>query len=205
MPTAPARVDIGSQMRELRQSTGISLRRAAELSGWNKNHLSRVECGSTKPSLPLIEWYDGQFGAGNALIVRYRELAGAARIDRATGIPGDHDPRDSCALVAETLPDGTLVRPGVLLRKTWTLRNTGPVNWRGRWLTRQDVPSTAGWLRCPTRVPVPDTGLGGEALIELDLTTPHRVGACVATFALTDRYGRPYLSQSWRCGLYVAG
>lgn len=192
-------------MRELRQSTGISLRRAAELSGWNKSHLSRVECGSTKPSLPLIEWYDGQFGAGNALIGRFRELTGTGRTDRMAGLPGDHDWRDACALVAETVADGTLVRPGVLLRKTWTLRNTGPVNWRGRWVTRQDVPSTAGWLRCPTRVPVPDTGPGGEALIELDLTAPRRPGACVARFALTDLHGRPYLAAPLRCSLYVAG
>src|SRR5215472_8583086 len=98
MGSTRMRVDVGSQMRELRLSTGISLRRAAELSGWNKSHLSRVECGSTKPSLPLIEWYDGQFGAGNALIVRYRELAGGGRIDRVPGVPGDHDDRDTCAL-----------------------------------------------------------------------------------------------------------
>lgn len=191
-------------MREIRQSAGISLRRAAELSGWNKSHLSRVECGSTKPTLPLVEWYDGQFGAGNALIVRYRELAAAAVAPRI-GTPGDHDPRDRCALVAETLPDGTLVRPGVVVRKTWTLRNTGQVNWRGRWLSRQGVPERASWLRCPARVPVPDIGPGGEALIELDLTTPHRPGACVAHFALTDVHGRPYLPNALHCSLYVAG
>lgn len=190
-------------MRELRQSTGISLRRAAELSGWNKSHLSRVECGSTKPSLPLIEWYDGQFGAGNALIVLFRE--GDGRTPPVTGTPSDHDPRDACALVAETMPDGTLVRPGALLRKTWTLRNTGPVNWRGRWITRQGMPERASWLRCPTRVPVPDIGPGGEALIELDLTTPHRPGVCVAYFALTDLDGRLYLADPLRCSLYVAG
>ncbi|HEX4721386.1 MAG TPA: NBR1-Ig-like domain-containing protein [Pseudonocardiaceae bacterium] len=192
-------------MRELRQSTGISLRRTAELSGWNKSHLSRVECGSTKPSLPLIEWYDGQFGAGNTLIVRFRELADSGPIDQVTGTPNDHDPRDACALVAETVPDGTLVRPGALVRKTWTLRNTGPVNWRGRWLSRLGMPERASWLRCPTRVPVPDIGPGGEALIELDVTTPHRPGACVAYFTLTDLDGRPYLPESLRCSLYVAG
>lgn len=205
MRPVAARTDIGSHMRELRLATGISLRRAAELSGWNKSHLSRVECGSTTPSLPLIEWYDGQFGAGNSLIVLFHELADGKRFHGVAGSPDDHDPRDACTLVAETMPDGTLVRPGAVLRKTWTLRNTGPVNWRGRWLTRQGVPARESWLRCPTRVPVPDTGPGGEALIELHLTTPHRPGACVAHFALTDLHGRPYPANRLRCSLYVAG
>jgi hypothetical protein len=123
-----------------------------------------------------------------------------------TANTGDHDLRDACALVAETIPDGTLVRPMALVRKTWTLRNTGRVNWRGRWLTRQDpIPEQADRLHCPTRVPVPDSGPGGEALIELDLTTPRRAGACVAHFALTDLHGRPYLPVSLHCMLYVAG
>jgi hypothetical protein len=175
-------------MRELRRSAGISLRRAAELSGWNKSHLggmggemdlSRVESGSTKPSLPLIEWYDDQFGAAN--------------------------PKDTCALVAQTMPDGTLVRPDHVVRKTWTLRNTGPVPWRDRWLTRQHSPNVA--LRCPTRVPVPDTGSGGVALIELDVTTPRSSGPCVAYFRLTDVAGRLYFPDPavppLRCSLYV--
>src|SRR5882724_602153 len=166
MRPAQACAAIGCRMREVRQSTGISLRRAAELSGWHKSHLggmagvmrlSMVESGSTKPGLPA---------------------------------PLDHDQRDTCALVAQTMPDGTLVRPDHVVRKTWTLRNTGPVPWRNRWLSRQDTPTIA--LRCPTRVPVPDTGSGGVALIELDVTAPSDSGPCVAYFRLTDVAGRLY-------------
>jgi hypothetical protein len=39
--------------------------------------------------------------------------------------PLDHDPRDAWALVAQTMPDGTPVRPDHVVRKTWVLRNTG--------------------------------------------------------------------------------
>jgi hypothetical protein len=202
-------------MRDLRQTGGISLRRAATLSGWNKSHLSRVENGSVKPSLRLVEWYDTQFGDGDTLVGQYRELDdgqpfGNGRVTRPPdgSVPADHDPRDDCALVAETVPDGTLVRPGTVLRKTWTLRNTGSVNWRGRWLTRQVAPDAPGRLRCPTRVPVPDIGPGGEALIELDVTTPNSVGACVAYFTLTDVDGRPYFPDPaihpLHCSLYVS-
>jgi hypothetical protein len=203
-------------MREIRQSGGISLRRAAILSGRNKSHLSRVENGLVKPSLHLVEWYDAQFGDGNSLVGQYRDLDDPAPV-AGTGdtrppdgsVPADHDTRDGCALVAETMPDGTVVRPGTVLRKTWTLRNTGSVNWRGRWLTRQHTDTAEpGRLRCPTRVPVPDIGPGGEALIELDVTTPNHVGTCVAYFMLTDVDGRPYFPdpaiQPLHCSLYVS-
>lgn len=220
MRPAQACAPIGCRMRELRQSTGISLRRAAELSGWNKTHLSRVESGSTKPSLPLVEWYDDQFGADHELIVRYREHSepvraegdrGPARALPADGrLPPDQRPRDTFALVAQTVPDRTLVRPDHVLRKTWTLRNTGPVPWRDRWLTRQVTSGGAGWekaLRCPTRVPVPDTGSGGVALIELDVITPKCGGPSVAYFRITDVSGRLYFPDPavppLRCSLYV--
>jgi hypothetical protein len=157
--------------------------------------------------------YDDQLDADQDLIVRYREHSepvqdrGLAEAPPAGGgpMPPDHDPRDTCALVAETAPDGTLVRPDHVVRKTWTLRNTGPVPWRDRWLTRQNTPNLA--LRCPTRVPVPDTGSGGVALIELDVTTPKSSGPCVAYFRLTDVAGRLYFPDPaippLRCGWYV--
>ena len=188
MRLAQARAHIGCRMREVRHSIGISLRRAAQLSGWNKSQLSSAESGSTMPILPLAEWYDDQFGA-----------------DELTALPPDHHPMDTCALVAQTVPDRTLVRPDHVVRKTWTLRNTGPVPWRNRWLTRQDTPNPA--LRCPTRVPVPDTGSGGVALIELDVTAPKNSGPCVAYFRLTDVAGRLYFPDPavppLRCSLYV--
>lgn len=181
------------------------------MSGWHKSHLSRVESGSTKPSPSLVQWYDDQFGAGQELIARYREHSVPARAERplvppaSESAPLDHDPRDTCALVAQTMPDGTLVRPDHVVRKTWTLRNTGPVPWRNRWLSRQDTPNVAP--RCPTRVPVPDTGSGGVALIELDVTAPRNSGPCVAYFRLTDVAGRLYFPDPavppLRCSLYV--
>jgi hypothetical protein len=170
-------------MREVRQSIGISRHRAAHLSGWHKIHPSSVESDSTMPTPPLAQWYDDQFGE----------------------LPPDHHPMDTCALVAQTVPDRTLVRPDHVVRKTWTLRNTGPVPWRNRWLTRQDTPNAA--LRCPTRVPVPDTGSGGVALIELDVTAPKDSGPCIAYFRLTDVAGRWYFPDPavppLHCSLYV--
>jgi transcriptional regulator with XRE-family HTH domain len=211
MRAAQARTLIGARMRELRTSGGLSLGRTAELSGWNKSHLSRVESGATRPSLQLIEWYDRQFGAGDVLVHQFQMVTESVRVDRdrslrdarevpaqrvtfAAGgsVPADHHECDDCQLVAETVPDGTLLAPGAVVHKTWTLRNAGSVDWTGRWLTRQGTPGLPGWIRCASRLAVPDVGPGGEVTVGVDMTMPGYTGACIAYFKLTDAEGRPY-------------
>jgi transcriptional regulator with XRE-family HTH domain len=82
MRSAQARTLLGDRMRELRESAGVSLTWSAQSSGWSKSHLSRVEQGATRPSLPLIEWYDAAFGARGALVHQYLELDAAVRQTR---------------------------------------------------------------------------------------------------------------------------
>lgn len=215
MRAAQARALIGARMRELRVSGGLSLSRVAELSGWTKSHLSRVESGATKPSLPLIEWYDRQFGAADALVRQFHTLTDSVRLDRertlrdsrlaprpelvfAAGgsVPADHDERDECLLVAETVPDGSRLRPDETVRKTWTLRNAGATAWLDRWLTRQGSPGVPGWVRCVPRIPVPPTVPGADVIIAVEMTMPRYTGACVAYFKLTDAAGRPYFPDT---------
>lgn len=211
MRAAQARTLIGARMRELRTCSGLSLSRTAELSGWNKSHLSRVESGATRPSLQLIEWYDTQFGANDVLVQQFRMATESVRADRdrtlrdarqapplraafvaGGSVPVDHHALDDCALVGETVPDGSLLRPGETVHKTWTLRNDGPVYWTDRFLTRQGGPGLPGWVRCESRIAVPDVAPGGEVTVGVDMTMPDYTGACIAYFKLTDAEGRPY-------------
>lgn len=219
MRPAEARSLIGSRMRELRKVAGVSLSRAATLSGWDKSHLSRVECGSTKASQHLVSWYDHTFGAAGALLRQFRELYEAVRMDRERtlcdahavaglapaiitigngdgSLPADYDPRDLCLLIDETVPDGTLVKPGQTVTKSWTVHNAGPTRWTGRWLTRQGTGGVPGWLRSPHKMPIPDTVPGAKAVITVTLTAPEIAGACAAYFKATDRDGRLYFPTS---------
>lgn len=219
MRSAQMKTIIGRLMRELRESQGVPLVRAAERSGWSKGHLSRVERGLTMPSLALVSWYDGGFGADDALVRQFLQLEAAAREDRlrtlrdaragvpaAAGgaVPGDFDPRDLCVLVTETVPDGTPVRPGADFAKTWTVRNDGPARWTRRWLTRQGGPGVPGWLESPKRVLVPDAGPGQEVAIAVPMRASSWPGSSVAYFTMTDDAGRPYFPAADDCPLYCS-
>jgi len=48
-------VDVGRQLRELRQGAGLSIRALAELSGLNVNTLSLIENGKTSPSVSTLQ------------------------------------------------------------------------------------------------------------------------------------------------------
>lgn len=209
MRAAQARQVLGSRMRELREAAGMPLSRAAELSGWDKGHLSRVERGHTKPSRQLIEWYDASFGAGTALVVQLLELDAAVRADRdmslrdmrlrpdvpiclGGSVPVDHHPDDRAELVRETVPDGTVVPRSASFEKTWDIRNSGTRSWRDRWLTRQGAPGVAGWLRSPARVRLPDADPGEVVTVSMMLTAPAQVGSSTAYFKITDEAGRLY-------------
>lgn len=214
---------IGRLMRELREARGLSLIRSAESSGWSKGHLSRVERGITKPSLPLVRWYDEAFGAGDALVRQFLQLEEAARADRlltlqharagggtpvpsAEGgvVPVDFDPRDRCLLVAETVPDGSAVCVGAAFVKTWTVHNRGPARWARRWLTRQGAPGVPGWLDSPRQVLVPDTEPGRQATIAVAMRASSWPGSSVAYFKMTDASGRLYFPATDACPLYCS-
>lgn len=209
MRAAQARQVLGCRMRELREAAGVPLTRAAELSGWDKGHLSRVERGYTKPSRELIEWYDASFGAGSALVTQLLELDAAVRAGRETtqrdtrrqpeqpvwmggSVPADHHPDDRAELVGETVPDGTQLRCGEEFEKTWRIRNSGSRPWAGRWLTRQGTPGVAGWLRSPARVLIDDALPGEVVTVRMTLRGPDQVGASTAYFKITDEVGRLY-------------
>lgn len=223
MRPAQLKVIIGRLMRELREAQGVSLVRSAERSGWSKGHLSRVERGITKPSLSLVCWYDGNFGAGDALVRQFLQLEEATRQDRlralqhvragggppvpsAEGgvVPADFDPRDLCLLLTETVPDGTTIRVGSGFAKTWTVRNGGPARWTCRWLTRQGAPGVPGWLQSPRRVAVPDAEPGQQVAIVVTMRASSWPGSSVAYFKMTDAAGRLYFPSADACPLYCS-
>ncbi|MFU8875938.1 NBR1-Ig-like domain-containing protein [Micromonospora sp. SL4-19] len=158
------------------------------------------------------------FGAGQALLGQFLDLDAAVRVGRETSlrdarlcrttrgrlvpdggrgtVPVDHDPADCCLLMAEDPPDGTVVPIGAAFDKTWTVRNAGPVPWRGRWLTRQGAPGVAGWLQSPIRVQLGEVAPGAEAVVRVRLRAPRVDAACTAYFKITDAAGRLYFPGS---------
>jgi len=118
--------------------------------------------------------------------------------------PGDRPliPCDDSRFVADvTIPDGTTVRAGQEFVKTWEIQNTGLVPWQGRFMQRQGVMSGQGLCTSASRVPVPTTMPGQDAMITVTFTAPNLPGSCRVDWKMTDKDGRlyfPYLG-----GLYV--
>jgi hypothetical protein len=118
--------------------------------------------------------------------------------------PGDRPlvPCDDSRFVADvTIPDGTTVRAGQKFVKIWEIQNDGLVPWRGRFEQRQGILSGQGLCGSLSRVPVPTTMPGQDALISVTFTAPNLPGSCRVDWKMTDENGRlyfPYLG-----GLYV--
>ena len=78
---------------------------------------------------------------------------------------------DDSAFVTETIPDGTRVRPDTTFVKTWTIRNQGMVPWVDRFLAEVNS-GASGLVPSLTRIPIPPTEPGVEAVLSVTFTTP---------------------------------
>jgi len=88
-----------------------------------------------------------------------------------------------------TIPDGTVLAPGEIFVKTWTLENTGSCLWKnGYTLTFYEGNSMSGQ----------DTEIGKtiasgrEANLSIELTAPETKGTYTGYWILKDNYGYPF-------------
>lgn len=131
----------------------------------------------------------------------------------AAPLPAVHAPaavRPTAALVAGdddrfvadvTIPDGARVTAGQEFTKIWEIQNTGTVEWRNRYLQRQDLDDAAGRCTSPARVPVTTTEPGEHVRIAVTLRAPALPGSCEVHWQLVDAQGR--LSFPGKAGLYL--
>ncbi len=66
-------MDIGRAIYALRKEKGLKLETVAIDAGTDSGHLSRIETGGRKPSLPMLEKIATSMGASVALIVAMAE------------------------------------------------------------------------------------------------------------------------------------
>ena len=69
-------MDIGRAIYALRKEKGLKLEEVALDAGTDSGHLSRIETGSRKPSLPMLEKIAAAMGARASLIVAMAEGEG---------------------------------------------------------------------------------------------------------------------------------
>ncbi len=106
-------------------------------------------------------------------------------------------PGDNTSFVDDvTYPDNTEVTTGQTFVKTWRLKNSGTVSWKGRFLKNIDaVPpgATQGFLiPAESMVKIPDTEPGATVDISVTLTAPNLPATTISTWKMVDEKGDLY-------------
>jgi transcriptional regulator with XRE-family HTH domain len=203
---------VGALLHGLREQAGVTQAQMASTIKVDPSYISRVERGDRPASDRIIRYYAEHFGAGDLLaglvdIAREAErdrqrLRDPVLIERQNDYPLEGD---EARFVSESPPDGVTVPCKTRFVKTWTIRNSGTVPWRGRRL-RRIGPTTGPWtLTSPRFVPVPDTGPGQTVEVSVPLLTPQMETAAVAQWKMVDADDLLYfpLKYSVGLGLYV--
>ncbi len=195
-------------MQKLRMVNGTTGKQVAQGFGCSPAHISRVEQGITKPSRQLVQFYEDRFQAEGMLLSLFevavhapeqeRRRAGGKRPKRHRAIPGD-----ASTFVGDTIPHGTLMRPGQVFEKVWKVKNTGTVAWTDRRLERQGPLTGPGLITSLRYVDVPDARPGQIATITAPLKAPTYDCTSIAYFKLIDAEGRLCFPDNYQLGLDV--
>lgn len=109
---------------------------------------------------------------------------------------------DLCSFVKDNnLPDGSDLRIGEKVVKSWRIRNAGKVVWRNRFFKMHGQSRGAGLIQGQTLTPIPEVLPGQEIDIEIELQMPPYPSLAYAEFKMVDVYGN-YLFPN-RKGLYL--
>jgi transcriptional regulator with XRE-family HTH domain len=176
-------------MRQLRRVAGWSGARIAKEFGCSPSHISRVEHGTSKPSRELVQFYEQTFEADGLLLSLFEVVEHAAEQGRRRS--GGHRPRlvhaepgDASTFVGDTIPHGTIMKPGEWFEKEWRVKNSGKVPWVGRQLERQGPLTGPGLITSLRYVPIPDTKPGEVATISAGLQAPSYDCTSIAYFKM---------------------
>ena len=193
-------------MQKLRLVHGATVRTIAAEFGCSPSHISRVERGDTKPSRSLVQFYEEKFDADGLLLSLFEVAEHANEQKRQRGPRGKlarAAEGDATAFVDDTVPHGTLFKPGEMFAKTWRVRNCGTVPWHGRRLERQGPLTGPGLITSPKYVDIPDTKPGEIAEITVPLKAPGYDCSSIAYFKMVDADGFLCFPDAHQLGLDV--
>lgn len=107
------------------------------------------------------------------------------------GLSGPRIAGDDSSFVADiTYPDGATVSEGQHFSKQWEIKNTGTVLWANRYLVADGT--RTGLCTYPSRVRIPLTRPGQDAIISVPVTAPDSLGVCFVTWKMETSAGTLY-------------
>ncbi|HSZ13107.1 MAG TPA: NBR1-Ig-like domain-containing protein [Solirubrobacteraceae bacterium] len=191
----------------LRQQAGVTQAAIAADLEIDQGFISRIERGKQPAPERVIRYYGQRFGATDLLASlvdiarendRERRKLSPLLVARQARYPLEGD---AAAFVSETPPDGSTVPCGAVFTKTWTIRNSGSVPWRGRRL-RRIGPATGPWTLTSARLtPIPNTEPGEAVAISVQVKAPQMETAAVAQWKMVDKDELLYFPDRYSVGL----
>lgn len=206
IPRQPKTV-LGWSMQKLREINFWTVKDTAKAFGCSPSHISRVEHGSM-PSRELVQFYEDTFEGDGLLLSQFEVAIHASEQERRRA--GGHRPRlrqaipgDASTFIDDTIPHGTLMKPGAVFVKSWRIRNCGSVLWTNRQLERQGPLTGPGLISSPRYIPILDTPPGETVRISTPLKAPTYDCASIAYFKMVDEEGKLCFPDSYSLGLDV--
>jgi transcriptional regulator with XRE-family HTH domain len=206
VPRQPKTV-LSWSMQKQRLIHGWTGKQVATAFGCSPSHISRIEQGS-KPSRELVQFYEDTFEADGLLLSLFevaeaapeqeRRRAGGKRPRLHRAIPGD-----AATFVGDTVPHGTVMKPGQVFEQTWQVRNTGTVPWVERQLERQGPLTGPGLISSLRFVAIPGTNPGELVAITAPLKAPTYDCSSIAYFKMVDADGALCFPDNYQLGLDV--
>jgi transcriptional regulator with XRE-family HTH domain len=200
---------VGAMLRGLRTQAAVKQADIATDLGIDQGQLSRIERGQVPAPDRVIHYYGERFGAADLLASlvdiarendRERRKLSPLLVARQARYPLAGD---EATFVAETPSDGSSVPCGTTYLKSWTIRNSGKVAWRGRRL-RRIGPTLGPWtLGSARHTPIADTDPGETVTISVAIKTPHIETAAVAQWKMVDADDLLFFPDKYSVGLGV--
>jgi hypothetical protein len=134
------------------------------------------------PMLQVVEWPNGE-----APLIPFPPLSQALReFNGNDNFESNQEMEDASEFIRDvTIPDGSILDPGVKFTKIWEIRNAGNVAWENRYLMRLGALSGPALITSKRRVKLPYTPPGKAVSISIDLIAPEVATMTKATWKMT--------------------
>jgi transcriptional regulator with XRE-family HTH domain len=209
-PATPAQ-QLGTEIRHWREELGLSAEQLGRAVGKDRRTITGAEAGRDFPSEAIINLIESRLGSGGLILSYYEAVLAEKRRLRlnagssplSSSAAPDGSDLDSSTFIEESVPDGTLMKPGQRFEKTWTIQNAGSLEWRDRFLYRVGIPAGPGLLTTPAKIAIPIVMPGERVIIAVPCVAHLVQGTSRAVFKMADNLGCQYFPNRYSIGLQV--
>ena len=201
---------VGELLHQLRDQARITQNEVAVDIGIHQSFLSRIERGQRPAPERVLRYYAERFGSGDLIAQLFRleteatwQMAHLRNVNLIIKQQGYPLPGDESTFVSADPPDGFMIPFGASFIRTWTIRNSGTVPWRGRRLRRLGAWTGPAILTSERFIPIPDADPGEEVTFSVEVRAPRVETTAIAQFKMVDEDNLLYYPLTYSFGLMI--